>query len=651
MANNEKHQNDSDEIDLKELFLSLWAYKLLIVTVTAIFVVVSGMYAVTADKIYTARSIFALGETGDSGGLSSLGGDRGALAGLVGVQSKDSGTDRVIERVTSRNFIIEVSSELGLQNDPLFNNYDPNSTEPVWKAIIKTMLGMQSVQQDPANLQDWNIVNSYEKLVTVEPTDTGAISISVKHEVPERAAEIANFLASKIISMVSEDNETDVDKKLQYLSRTLADASQELEAAQGALQQYSLKNSTQAIESFAIGSVLLDDVRLRRETAAEQLAAVLSVKVMLAEGSPTLEDYERLRQAFPLVDEASFRRIMGLSEVTSAWSWPSINTVTQVEASIRDRLASLDRDILKLSGDATRYAESAEELARLTRNLKVAEAAYTVLIEQVKSQSLVAGFRPENSKMLEVADVPIAASEPKRSLILALGLVLGVFVGAALALVVSSRSGVYLTLGALLDALGANHQHRVQGLKRFRGKDLSGVQKETLMASPEWGRQAVLEYASQDCKRPVFLCDTSTEDSADVLGRILAATAGGLGREAAFFDLSRSVGLSDKKLTTVVENKLACVSSAEGCSEYVYVSGQKNLDMMYSKSFTTILDQLLEKYQMVIFTANLDEINTVVSSSILERSFLMVRVRPGKTPVMSIKKLLKHGTVGVALHD
>ena len=47
-----------------------------------------------------------------------------------------------------------------------------------------------------------------------------------------------------------------------------------------------------------------------------------------------------------------------------------------------------------------------EELAKLTREAKIAEATYTVLIEQVKAQSLVAGFKPDTFKIYELPTPP-----------------------------------------------------------------------------------------------------------------------------------------------------------------------------------------------------------------------------------------------------
>ena len=45
-------QND-DEIDLSELFASIWSHKILIVLVTGISIFLSGFYALTTEKKYT----------------------------------------------------------------------------------------------------------------------------------------------------------------------------------------------------------------------------------------------------------------------------------------------------------------------------------------------------------------------------------------------------------------------------------------------------------------------------------------------------------------------------------------------------------------------------------------------------------------------
>ena len=155
------------------------------------------------------------------------------------------------------------------------------------------------------------------------------------------------------------------------------------------------------------------------------------IQNIIESGNLDDKSYEALKSSHPLVDDLDFRRILGMSETISAWTWPDIATVDAVSTTLRDRTNRLNVDIAKIEENAKIYATSAEELAAYTRDAKIAEATYTVLIEQVKSQSLAAGFQPETFKVYEYATPPLAPSSPKRNLILALGLVLGLFLGCA----------------------------------------------------------------------------------------------------------------------------------------------------------------------------------------------------------------------------
>ena len=109
----------------------------------------------------------------------------------------------------------------------------------------------------------------------------------------------------------------------------------------------------------------------------------------------------------------------------------------------------MNADIDIIEEKAKIYATSAEDLAKLTREAKIAEATYIVLIEQVKSQSLAAGFQPENFKVFEYATPPIVPSSPNRILFYTRSgnwYILGV----ALALINSKRRGVYNTKSSLI---------------------------------------------------------------------------------------------------------------------------------------------------------------------------------------------------------
>ena len=177
--------------------------------------------------------------------------------------------------------------------------------------------------------------------------------------------------------------------------------------------------------------------------------------------------YEALREKYPLVDDVDFRRILGMSETISAWSWPKIETIKAVNATLRDRVKRLDIEIKDIESNAKIYASSAEGLAGLTRDAKVAEATYTVLIEQVKSQSLVAGFKPDTFKVFEYATTPLGPSAPRRNLIIGLSATLGFLTACLITLLISILRGVYYTRSSLIQDAQPYLTLKSNSMRRF----------------------------------------------------------------------------------------------------------------------------------------------------------------------------------------
>lgn len=128
---------DNDEIDLAELFHALWAHKISIGFCTVFAIFCAGYYALTTDKEYTAKAVFEI-QQGDNGRGFNLPGDLGALASLAGVRGGGaSETDALLERVKSKEYILETNDALNFDADPYFYDYAPNQTDPLWKATIK----------------------------------------------------------------------------------------------------------------------------------------------------------------------------------------------------------------------------------------------------------------------------------------------------------------------------------------------------------------------------------------------------------------------------------------------------------------------------------------------------------------------------------
>ena len=109
---------EDDEMDLNELFAALWSHILLIILFTGLSVFLAAYYALTAEKKFTAESVFQIEQIGGNSGFN-LPGELSALASLAGFAGSEatSDTDILLERVTGREFIIDIKTKFSIDRD------------------------------------------------------------------------------------------------------------------------------------------------------------------------------------------------------------------------------------------------------------------------------------------------------------------------------------------------------------------------------------------------------------------------------------------------------------------------------------------------------------------------------------------------------
>ena len=241
------YSESDDEINVRELFITLWAYKLFIVSICAIGIALAGYYVQNVEKQYTSTAIFNLDQTSTN---MSIDGAMGSLASLVGFGNRSTTSSLPMDQANGRIFIEELDVKLNFQADTYFNTYNPNATEPIWKSFIKLMIGWQKSTKDPKEAIWQDIVSNYTKKVKIDQTPDGSVRIMVTHVIAERAAEIANTIMNEIINNTKSRKNTNQDEQLSYMSNTLAKALNDLEISQSKLKEFALSNSALPLESF-----------------------------------------------------------------------------------------------------------------------------------------------------------------------------------------------------------------------------------------------------------------------------------------------------------------------------------------------------------------------------------------------------------------
>ena len=354
-----------------------------------------------------------------------------------------------------------------------------------------------------------------------------------------------------------------------------------------------------AQENFISDSLKLDQIRMEQRKVQEIADLLHVIENFIESGNLDSDSYEVLRSNHPLVDDVNFRRILGMSETISAWTWPDIDTINAVSATLRDRIKRLDIDVANIEENAQIYATSAEDLAKYTRDAKIAEATYTVLIEQVKSQSLAAGFRPETFKVFEYATPPISPSSPKRNLILALGAILGLFIGCALSLTISRQKSVYYTRSTLLANANADLALRSKPIQRLSRKSVYDIKGQLAKQQITLLDEADLKFANN---KFIYVMNFGGRMTASKAASLLAAKSAHSGRNVVLCD---TTGQAEKEIKARPATDSSAFPIHNITDNLSVLTGATAISFFTSKTFNTTFKSLSERFdQVFVCTSN-----------------------------------------------
>ena len=222
-----------DEIDLRELFSVLWAGKVKIIAITAVFAVASVIYALSVPNQYKATALLAPAQS-DGGGLSGALGQLGGLASLAGVsigggESSESQIAQEIMKswsfvegfIADNDLAVEVyaaegwskgSNELQINQDA----YDSEGSE--W--LIEDDSG---VVGPPSS---WQLFKAFSERVAVsEDKKSGLVSVSIEYYSPQIAKQWLDLYISAINKHMQERQVKKVSNNISYLEAQIGKTS------------------------------------------------------------------------------------------------------------------------------------------------------------------------------------------------------------------------------------------------------------------------------------------------------------------------------------------------------------------------------------------------------------------------------------------
>ena len=219
------HQYD-DEIDLQELFGVLWAGKIFIVVITALFAIGSVVYALSIPNQYKATALLAPAQSG-GGGLSAALGQLGGLASLAGVsidagESSESQIAQEIMRSWSfvESFIVNNNLEVAVY---AAKGWSKGSGELKIDDNVYDVAGQVWLLKDEETdalvpPTSWELFTRFSEMLSVsEDRKSGLVSVSIEYYSPKMAKEWLDLYVAAINAHMQARQVLKVTNNISYL--------------------------------------------------------------------------------------------------------------------------------------------------------------------------------------------------------------------------------------------------------------------------------------------------------------------------------------------------------------------------------------------------------------------------------------------------
>ena len=235
-SNTTDHQSPDqydDEIDLRELFGVLWAGKIKIIAITAVFAVASVIYALSVPNQYKATALLAPAQS-DGGGLSGALGQLGGLASLAGVSlgGGESSEGQIAQEIMKSWSYIEgfiadndLAVELAAVQGWSKGSNELQINESVYDAENKQWLGENEagVAGPPSS---WSLFQAFSgRLAVSEDKNSGLVSVSIEYYSPQVAKQWVDLYVESINRFMQQRQVTKVSRNIEYLQEQIGKTS------------------------------------------------------------------------------------------------------------------------------------------------------------------------------------------------------------------------------------------------------------------------------------------------------------------------------------------------------------------------------------------------------------------------------------------
>jgi len=421
-----------DEIDLSKLLLTLWRGKLWIILIGLIAVIIGGYYAYRmAVPVYTARAIVALESRQQQ--VMDI---ESVVTGLGGDQST---INTEVEVLRSRGLIEQLVLDMDLLEDPEFNEI--LRTAPAFSigqavGFVRELISEPDPVRGPPSERAVldEVINTVLSTISVSNVRQSFVfQITVVTQEPEKSASMANRLAALYIEDQIAVKFQKTEQATLWLSERVSGLQIQLETTQARLKDFSSNTDLINAEALVALNRQIKDLRDRRADMA----------VTANTARTRFEALQATRGADPVafaqaandgaLNQALLRLQNNRDGGQQAFDTRAQALITRANLELmraEAQLTALTKSIEDVSSRIETQSSELVELEQLQREVEANRLLYEAFLGRLKETSIQQGIQQADSRILSQAVVPTIPSAPRKSMILALSLMLGLMIGA-----------------------------------------------------------------------------------------------------------------------------------------------------------------------------------------------------------------------------
>lgn len=227
-------QQADDEIDLRELWNVIWAGRIKIIAITAVFAIASVIYALSLPNMYKSQLLLAPAQTDNKGGLGALAAQYGGLASIAGIDlngGDDGRIEQAVQLLKSWPFLDDFVRKYNIKPQVMAveywnkktNNlvYDPDIYDienNIWTRDVNVEKGETP---EPTSYETYEEISELISITVNEKT--GLLTIAVEHYSANVAYEWVELLKQEINSFYQQQDMLEAQKNINYLKAKIAE--------------------------------------------------------------------------------------------------------------------------------------------------------------------------------------------------------------------------------------------------------------------------------------------------------------------------------------------------------------------------------------------------------------------------------------------